>query len=393
MSWPLVPLGDLVNFYSGGTPSKADEAYWSGDVPWFSARDMKTPRLSAATRHLSEDAFERTPLRKLPAGTVTLVVRGMILAHTLPVAILDVPAAINQDLKALLPRRELDPGFLAAMLRAQQAGILAQVSTAAHGTKKLDSRVLENVSIPFPPIEDQRRVAAILDHTDSLRSNRLQAIAHLDALVESVLVTMFGAIPVADYAELSRVATVSGGLQISSKRNGNPLTVPYLRVANVYRGRLKLDEVKTLRATAQEVERTRLEPGDLLVVEGHGNREEVGRCALWPGADETTSHQNHLIRIRPDPDLLLPAFGEAWLNSSRGRRHLTRSAKTTSGLNTISTSNVRTAPVPVPPREQQYEFARRVAQVRRIRTDCAESARTTERLFASLQAQAFQGRL
>lgn len=187
-----VALGDLVDFYSGGTPSKAKPELWDGDVPWFSAKDMKKARLADSADHISDAVFSSTPLRKLPAGTVALVVRGMILAHTVPIAILDVESAINQDLKALIPRQEINGSYLATMLRAQHAAILGQVSTAAHGTKKLESRVLENIRIPLLSIEEQGRVAGIIDQADTIRAKRRQVLAHLDTLTQSVFHGMFG---------------------------------------------------------------------------------------------------------------------------------------------------------------------------------------------------------
>jgi len=73
-----VALGDVVDFYSGGTPSKSKPKLWQGNVPWFSAKDMKRPRLRDSADHVADDVFSSTPLRKLPAGTIAMVVRGMI---------------------------------------------------------------------------------------------------------------------------------------------------------------------------------------------------------------------------------------------------------------------------------------------------------------------------
>lgn len=178
-----VALCEIVEFASGGTPSKANPAFWEGDVPWFSAKDIKKPRLTDSADHISETVFTTTSLRRLPANTVVLVVRGMILAHTVPISVLAVESAINQDLKALLPRREVDPTFLAAMLQAQHGTILSQVSTAGHGTKKLDSRVLENIRIPLPELDEQRRIAAILD----LAANQRTAIDSMLRLQDELI--------------------------------------------------------------------------------------------------------------------------------------------------------------------------------------------------------------
>jgi type I restriction enzyme S subunit len=182
----MVPLGEVVDFYSGGTPSKSDASFWDGEVPWFSAKDMKANRLFDSTDHLAPDVFARTSLRRVPAGTVVMVVRGMILAHTVPISILEIDAAINQDIKALIPRTELDAAYLAAMLRAQHSTILAKVGTAAHGTKKLDSRVLAEIEIPLPNLQEQRRIASIFDHVDAIRRRRCQVLGRLDELTRSV---------------------------------------------------------------------------------------------------------------------------------------------------------------------------------------------------------------
>jgi hypothetical protein len=138
---------------------------------------------------------------------------------------------------------------------------------------------------------------------------------------------------------------VQGGLQVSSARKTCPREVPYLRVANVFRGFLDLSVIKTLRATDAEIARTTLVRDDLLIVEGHGNPHEIGRGALWDGSISGCVHQNHIIRVRLDGEKLVPIYACEYLNSPGGRRHLLRAGKTTSGLNTISVSEVRAAPI------------------------------------------------
>lgn len=150
---------------------------------------------------------------------------------------------------------------------------------------------------------------------------------------------------------------VQSGLQVSTKRAGLPISRPYLRVANVHRGRLDLAEIKSISATQAEIDRTRLDIGDLLFVEGHANSREVGRVAIWDGSIPQCVHQNHLIRFRPDPSVLLPEYAVRWFNASAGAKHFQRSGKTTSGLNTISTSTVRSAPTLLPPLDEQQRIA------------------------------------
>jgi type I restriction enzyme S subunit len=129
---------------------------------------------------------ETTSLKLLPENTVAIVVRGMILAHTFPVSVLRVPATINQDLKALLPRESLQPQFLANCLRAQAAAVLDRVSEAGHGTKRLDTEALRQIRVPQVPeslqLEFERRVQA----SQKLKMALLDSLRAVDQLFTSL---------------------------------------------------------------------------------------------------------------------------------------------------------------------------------------------------------------
>ena len=195
---------------------------------------------------------------------------------------------------------------------------------------------------------------------------------------------------------LSRVGDVSdvqGGVQVTTARKNLPIEVPYLRVANVYRGFLNLTEIKTIRATDAEVNRTKLLKNDLLIVEGHGNPAEIGRGALWNDSIAGCIHQNHIIRVRFDSTNVIPLYACEFLNSPGGRCHLLRAGKTTTGLNTISVSEVREAPISLPPFELQQEFAQRITVVEKLKATQRAYLAELDTLFASLQYRAFSGEL
>ena len=182
--FPTAPLGDLCALYSGGTPSKARADLWTGQVPWFSAKDIKTDDLTDSIDHIAEIVPRKTNLRLLPVGTVVMVVRGMILAHSLPISVLRVGATINQDLKALLPSEPIVPDFLASSLRAQRSRILSTVATAAHGTKKLDTDVLCAIRIQRPGVELEQKFARRVEQARAVR--RTAEADQLDELFASL---------------------------------------------------------------------------------------------------------------------------------------------------------------------------------------------------------------
>ena len=248
------------------------------------------------------------------------------------------------------------------------------------------------MALPLPPIEEQRRIATMLDAADALRAKRRLALAKLDTLMPAIFDELFG-LGAGEEALIGDLGEVQGGLQVSAKRKGHPIQVPYLRVANVHRGRLDLSVVKTLQVTEREFSRVCLEEGDLLVVEGHGNKAEIGRVGMWDGSIDPCVHQNHLIRVRCNRLRLLPRYAEAFLNSRDGRRALLRAANTTSGLNTISTSDVRSVAVSVPALSDQQRFVEAANRVDQHRSVLMRSAAEIDTLLASLQQRAFRGEL
>lgn len=147
--------------------------------------------------------------------------------------------------------------------------------------------------------------------------------------------------------------------------------------------------MKSIRLTEAESRRTALQAGDLLVVEGHGNPEEVGRVAAWDGSIPDCTHQNHLIRARPYRDRLLPEYACTLLNSVAGRQTLLRAGKTTSGLSTISAQNVKSATVMLPPVAEQAAFARQADAVASLMQQQDEAQVKAAATFDSLLARAF----
>lgn len=381
-----VALREVVAVTGGGTPRRSNSSFYGGGIPWVTPKDMKQAVIVSSQVTLTEEGVSNSPAKLVPAGSVLIVVRSGVLKHTLPVALASTPVTLNQDMKALIPTERLDGRFLARLLRSRQQEILGWVRATTADNFPVDS--LLDLKLSLPPIDEQRRIAAILDQADELRAKRRQLLVRLEELTEATFRGMFDELEVGGVS-VGDLADVQGGLQVTAKRNGLPLTAPYLRVANVHRGRLDLTEVKEIRLTASEWQRTELKVDDLLFVEGHANPMEVGRVARWNGSIDRCTHQNHLIRARLDRDQCHPLYVEHWLNSARGAVHFRRAGKTTSGLNTISTSTVRSAPLLLPPLDLQREFATRVERINAQRAAAQRSLDKFDELFASLQARAF----
>ncbi len=161
-----------------------------------------------------------------------------------------------------------------------------------------------------------------------------------------------------DRASLREVADIQGGIQKQPKRAPHKNSFPFLRVANVTASGLDLADVHRVELFGDELERLRLLPGDLLVVEGNGSRSQIGRAAVWNGAIDDCVHQNHLIRVRPGERLLPQFLGLLW-NAPGIRDELTRVSSSTSGLHTLSVAKLKRLVLPVPPVTEQ----RRIVEI------------------------------
>ena len=159
------PLGEFVDPMSGATPSKKTERFWSGDVPWVSPKDMKRDFLSESQDHVSQAALDETNLSLVKQGNTLIVVRGMILARDIPVAINRNPVTINQDMKALIPKtKEITGAYIWATLRLAKQKLQMLVRTAGHGTRKLDTPDLMQFPIPLPNPGRLKQVASLVEH-------------------------------------------------------------------------------------------------------------------------------------------------------------------------------------------------------------------------------------
>lgn len=156
---------------------------------------------------------------------------------------------------------------------------------------------------------------------------------------------------------LHRIAEVRSGLSKSAKREGRTIKKPYLRVANVQDGFLDLSEIKEIDVPENQVERFMLKPGDLLLIEGNGNPENLGRGCIWEGQIPDCVHQNHVfaVRVLPDADLL-PKFLALQLQSDHGRDYLLSCAKGSTGLSTLNSAQLKEFPLLAPSVTEQLSI-------------------------------------
>ncbi|MFW1946455.1 restriction endonuclease subunit S [Acinetobacter bereziniae] len=197
------------------------------------------------------------------------------------------------------------------------------------------------------------------------------------------------------WASLDQVMLIKGGIQKKPSRAPVNNKFPFLRVANVYRAQLNLDDIHEIELFEGEIERYKLEKGDLLIVEGNGSLTEIGRCAIWDGSIPNAVHQNHLIRARPIH--VLSQYLETWLNSSDGINYMAKLAVTTSGLYSLSVGKIAQIPVPLPPLNEQsfitIDLASKLEQQKQQLMNLKELQNLNKLQKKNILSDAFTGKL
>jgi type I restriction enzyme S subunit len=316
----------------------------------------------------------------------------------------------------------IDARFLALQLDALGLARLNSSTT----TPSLRREDLESQLLTLPNMDEQRRIVDLVeDHlsrldagVDQLRAAQRRNRSLRDAALRSELLgrrwpgdRLPCGMPAADvddgvlsdlpagweWRRLQDVADVVGGVTKDASKQGDPsfVEVPYLRVANVQRGRLDLRTIARIRVPPAKLEQLRLEPGDVLLNEG-GDRDKLGRGWVWAGEIEDCITQNHVFRARPRPGTLHPKL-LSWAANSLGGPWCERNGKQSVNLASISLKRIRLMPVPVPPLDAQPELVQRLEDLhdRSARLDTVIEGQFARgaALRRSLLASAFSGRL
>ncbi len=420
----LIHLKNTGSWSGGGTPSKANPAYWEGGtIPWVSPKDMKTFEIVDSQDKITPEAIADSPVRLVPEGSILMVVRSGILAHTFPVAIAKTDMTLNQDMKAITPRKGIVPKFLAYQLIAKSTEILTNCTKTGTTVSSVETNLLQLLPVWIPEESRQEAIVADLDKQLSRldeTTSTLQAIqAKIKQARASILKAAVEGRLVETEAELARrsgsyyedaeelfervtleaatqptegrnrkgapasikpdtdpelpeppegwtwvridaVGAVQLGRQRTPKDHNGPHMCPYMRVANVFEDRIDLSDVKEMNFTPEEQETFRLEYGDILLNEGQSPH-LVGRPAMWRGEVKNACFQNTLVRFRAT-DAVLPKFALIVFRAQLHARRYMMIAKITTNIAHLGAQRFAAVEFPLAPLGEQQRI---VAEVER----------------------------
>ncbi len=388
----VVPLGEIVQVKGGGTPRKSCPDFFGGQVPWVTPKDMKKWRISDSSVRLTLAGVENSPARIVEPGSVLVVVRSGVLKHTLPVALTTAAVTVNQDLKALTPTREANAAYLAHFIKWKQPTILGWVRATTADNFPIDK--LLQLRVPLPPLDEQRRIAAILDQAEALRGRRLRALDLLEALPQSLFLNRFGSSTSPVYS-VAEVALAERGSMRTGPFGSQLLHsefvqegVAVLGLDNVVRNQFRWEQRRYITEWKYEqLKRYTVLPGDVLIsIMG-----TCGRCVVVPDNMPTAINTKHICAVTVDRTRVLPEYVRAcFLWHPDSRRYLAQRAKG-SIMDGLNMSIIKEMPLPVAPLDQQREFVGRLRNAELGHELAVRSYECTEHLIRALQQRAFTG--
>jgi type I restriction enzyme S subunit len=392
--WTEVALGDVCQIVSGATPKTKVADYWDGDIPWVTPKDLSdlagAKLITATARTITDSGLRSCAATVLPAGSVLLSSRAPIGL----VAINTVPMATNQGFKSLVPSARLDASYLYWWLRTHRRALEARGRGATF--KEISRAVTAEVELPLPPLEEQQRIAAILDQADDLLAKRLGTIAHLDSLTLAVFTAMFGdpiRNEVACRTELLKDVTSkigSGSTPRGGRAAYHDCGTPLIRSMNVHDGRFVEEKMAFLdRSQADALRNVEVRKGDVLV---NITGASVARVCQLPHEMAGARVNQHVAIVRPTSEIH-PTLLAAQLRHPTFKRTLLQMAGAGATREAITKDQLEQLVVLVPPAQQQERFDEACVRQGVAFRQALSAADTLEKLRDSLQARAFRGEL
>ena len=388
MRWTEEKIGSFCDTGSGGTPSRDRAAeFYGGSIPWVKSGELRESIVSQTAESLTAAGLANSSAKIVPPGALLVAMYGATVGR---VGILGIQAATNQAVCHIIPRAErADTRYLFHCLQAKLPVFLSRSVGGAQ--PNISQEIIKDTLVPLPPLEEQRRIAAILDKADVLRQKRRAALQKLDSLTQSLFLDMFGDPLVNDKKWPVRpfgneLVDIKYGTGTPPEYSAEP-DIPFIRATNIKNGTVQSDGLKFISpAEAAKIEKCKLSYGDLIIVRSGVN---AGDCGLIPKKfSGAYAGYDLIVRL----DLNKAYFYNFLLNSSFGQRllePLTRraaqphlNADQVKGLNMIA-----------PPAVLIVDFAEKLMAVDRIRKQEASNLNNQIILFSSLQHRAFRGEL
>jgi type I restriction enzyme S subunit len=394
--WKLVSLGEVGTLINGDRgknyPSQKD--FVDNGVPFINAGHIQNGEIDFESMNfISRKRFDLLGSGKVKSGDILYCLRGSLGKTAIIKDIQE--GAIASSLVIIRPSEQIRTDYFYRYL-ASPIG-QAEIYKYDNGSSQpnLSAQSLKQYQLPLPPLEEQRRIAAILDKADGVRRKRKEAIRLTEELLKSTFLEMFGD-PVTnpkgwEICSMKKIVveTQYGTAEKSQEVMGG---LPILRMNNItYSGEIDLNSLKWCQIPSKDEDKFTVKRGDLLFNRTN-SPELVGKTAVWR-SDGKFAYAGYLIRVRFDKSKANSEYVSAFLNSNYGKRYLLEKAKPSINMSNFSASEFLKIPILLPDIETQHRFDEFVSYTRMMSQHLSDGLGDYNNLFNSLLQRAFRGEL
>ena len=351
--WQTYKIGEIGEVVTGTTPPMKDPDNYGGNLVWAKPPDLdKSKFVCDSKEKISE--IGRQKVRVLPPGAVLVSCIGTIGK----VAIAGCELCTNQQINSIVPNDKIaDSNFLFFLIRRIQP-LLEKASSSAV-VPLLNKKNFSDIEIALPPIHVQQKIASLLRQAEQLQQWRKESDKLTNYYLNSIFLKMFGD-PAANPKGWNKT---SFGKLIVEMRYGTSLKcgsdkkgIPVLRIPNIIRGTIDFTDLKYAESKISELKKYKVTEGDLLFVRTNGNRDNVGRSAVFYGGSQMFAFASYLIKAKPSKDLD-PIFANTYLALPYARKQLFKSSRTSAGQYNINTHGLKSVKFILPPITLQQKFS------------------------------------
>lgn len=375
----MARLGDIGTIITGNTPKTSDnQNYASSDISFVKPSDIDDNELTdlhSSEYHISE--YARDKARILPPQSILVTCIGIVGK----VGINAIECAFNQQINAIIPdSRKCNYRYLAYAIQHEKPKL--QSIANAPVVPILNKSQFSDIQVPLPPLEEQRKIAAVLDKVSDLIAKRRQQLDKLDELIKARFVEMFG-------TEQQKKALSDICCIITDGTHQPPKFIsdgiPFLFVSNIVSNQITYETEKYIsEETYNElIKRTPIELGDILLstVGSYGHPAIVKE-------DRRFLFQRHIAYLKPKHDIVQSQYLHAALLSNIAQRQIESKVKGVA-QKTLNLSEIRKIVLPVPPMDRQLYFCRYIEQTEKTKTTISKSLEKLETLKKALMQEYF----
>ena len=392
--WPSRPIGEVCDIIGGGTPSRSTEAFFGGAIPWATVRDMKSDWIDETEFSITEMAVRKSATKVLPAGTVVVASR----VGLGKVCRVRNETAINQDLRGFIPKKrgQVDEQYLFRWFTSIAPRIISAGTGAT--VQGVTLPFLKSLQIPLPPIEEQRRIVAVLDEAfaaiATATANAEKNLANARELFQAELRALLEEIE-GEPATLGVTTDIKVGFAFKSGGYSNdPDDIPLIRGDNVVQGRLRWDDLKRWpKSDADQYDAYRLAAGDLVLAMDRTWVKAGLKYAVIGPDDVPSLLLQRVARVRASK-MILPDFVTSQIASPAFTDYVL-GIQTGLGVPHISGKQIADYSFRLPDLETQSEIVDKLQQIRQASDQLVDlyhsKLKSLNILKQSLLSQAFSG--